>query len=177
MEMKTCMGKKQINGVIYKRINDYYTVVGCTSNCGEKIVILNKIEGIPVESISSYAFLKDTTIKDVTIPSNIKYIGIYAFAQCPNLKNINLDKVDVIDSYAFACCYSLKSVDVSKLAIINEYTFACCTDLEEVKTSEGLYSINKYAFLGCRKLRKIDINKYIDGYGYEAFLGCESLLE
>lgn len=170
--------KKEINGIIYKLINDYYTVVGCSPTCGEKVVILNEIEGIPVESISSYAFLKNANIKEVKLPDNIKYIGLYAFAQCMNLTNINLDKVNVIDNYAFACCYSLKSVDISTLIIINAYTFACCSNLEEVKTSKKLFSVDKYAFLGCRNLRKINLNKYIDvAYSYEAFLGCESLLK
>ncbi|HKL94729.1 MAG TPA: leucine-rich repeat protein, partial [Clostridia bacterium] len=68
----------------------------------EEITILGEIEGIPVTSISDYAFSNNNSF-NITLPDSIETIGSYAFGYS-RLKNIILSatsKLKTIESNAF----------------------------------------------------------------------------
>ena len=59
----------------------------------ENVIIPGIINGYKVTKIESNAFNKTinkNSIREITIPSNVKFIGDYAFAYCSYLEKINL---------------------------------------------------------------------------------------
>ena len=98
-----------------------------------------------------------STIKEVTIPYNVKSIGGSAFAYCSNLSEIYLPyQIERIDYNAFA--YSgLKTIDTGDL-----YSFG---------------DSYNYRFEGCDKLKKVYIGKNFKKFEASDFIKCNNLIE
>ena len=140
--------------------------------------------------IASYAFFNDTGLtylKEVKIPSSVKYIGELAFVECNKISKLTIsDGVKYIGSYAFCNCRSIKSLYIPKsVTRIEKYAFKNCAGLTSIKVS----SKNKYydsrkkcnalinkktntLILGCKKTV---IPKGIKTIGTYAFSLCEGL--
>ena len=79
--------KAHKTGFVYTVLNDgTVEIAGYTGNDTD-IVIPSTIDGYKVTSIGNSAFLKDTTLTSVEIPSGVTKIGEYAFAYCDSLGN------------------------------------------------------------------------------------------
>lgn len=85
------------------------TVIGYTTTPN----LICNIAAIPegVTQISDYAFEGCDELELLLIPSDVEYIGKYAFANLPNLKYVYIlsEQLKVIDDYAF---YGVKADDV-----------------------------------------------------------------
>ena len=80
--------------------------------------------------IGSYAFAECTSLESVTIPDGVTDIGPCAFAECVRLTSIVIpDSVTEIGELAFTNCRKLKKVVVPDDAVVGEYTFIGCTSL------------------------------------------------
>lgn len=87
-----------------------------------------------VKKIDSKAFYNNHYLETVKIPSSVKEIEIYAFADCLSLNNIDLNKIEKIGDYAFEKCNNLKTVTVPKaVSYIGENPFRECQSLEMIK--------------------------------------------
>lgn len=104
-----------------------------------------------VIEISSKAFYNCKSLRSVSIPSSVEYIGSKAFYNCTNLTKITIPtKVTVIGSYAFQNCKKLTKITIPK----------------------NVESIGKYAFKGCNKLKTITIkSKKLDNGSKNAMKG------
>ena len=83
-------------------------------------------------SIPNYAFTGCTLLEEVDTDSNLARIGVYAFYSCPNLDTIslNLTKVSEIGSYAFYGCPKITTISVPQtIEIINDRAFCKCSAL------------------------------------------------
>lgn len=116
--------------------------------------------------------------EDITIPSDISYIGELAFARNKKIKSVTFPKNCSVQYAAFQECTSLKKVMFKGDAEIGQSAFSYCINLENV-TIGG--SINNYimegAFRACQSLKKIKISKNkheFSIYDY-AFQDCISL--
>ena len=98
------------------------------------------------------------TLKTVNV-TNATSIPEYAFYNCTNIENINLNsKVLTIWKYAFAGCELLKDfVFPSNLMTIETYAFANCIGLIEVIVPKNVTKIGQNAFNNCRKLEMMEI--------------------
>lgn len=105
---------------------DYYAVwiTGYKGTLPSKLVIPEKIEGLPVESIEPMAFANNTTIQEVVLPETIYWIEDYAFAKCTNLKKINFpEALGYIDDNAFFNCTKLKTIVYSGYSANQAYMY------------------------------------------------------
>lgn len=100
----------------------------------------------------------DLSIKEITVPSNIKVIGASAFANCHNLKEaVFKEGVDEIESRAFSGCESLvKLYFPDSLSQLNAEVFQDCSNLKEVSIGKNINYIGSYIFARCPKLHLID---------------------
>lgn len=111
------------------------------------VVVPRKIEGYPVTSIYTYAFVS-TTVESVWLPDSVEKIWNGAFAGCTSLHTVVLGD-------------SLKEIDTD--------AFRKCTALKNIELPTGLQTIGYRAFSECRSLEAITIPKTVMKMEMEAF--------
>ena len=134
-------------------------------------------------------------LKSVSLPSNITYIGEYAFFECTSLTEFTVpNSVTEIGENAFGHCSSLKSITLPFVGNTLDgednthfgYIFGASSYLQnntEVPTSLELVTITKataideYAFYNCDDVITVTLPKKLDSIGKNAFKGCTSLFE
>ena len=110
-------------------------------------------------------------------PSNITYIGPYAFSECENLTMTELPaKVTSIGKSAFYGCKKLALTSLpAGITSISESAFDGCTKLALTSLPAGITSIGSNAFFGCTGLTQIDLPAGITSIGSFAFGYCKNL--
>ena len=130
-----------------------------------------------VTRIEHYAFYACKSIKQMTLPKNLTYIGGAAFGYCRSLKSIKVpSKVTDIGYEAFYMCNSLESVNLpDNLKTIARDTFSYCYALKSIHFPKKLTNIGSMAFCDCTSLKKVKIPaavRSIDAWGFD---GCSKL--
>lgn len=107
--------------------------------------------------------------------------GIYSFANCPNLKGVKLDNLEILQECAFADCLNLESCIVSNAKTINNFAFDYCSNLKEFSIGKDVSMIGSTVFRGTSltyfDLHSENKNFYTDGnglYGKNRFIAFVS---
>ena len=147
------------------------------------VTIPSEIDGYKVLKIGNYAFYNCTSMESVTISNSIESIGIGAFCDCTNLKNIDIrtsgNNIIRIYDAAFSHCTSLKSIvipgNVEFLWVQGGCTFGYCTSLKNVVIENGVTVISGWVFAHCPSLESISIPDSVTEIQAGAFFNCTSL--
>lgn len=126
-----------------------------------------------VTGVDDYAFSGLNSIKSISIPDSVTYIGDCAFQQT-SIKKMTIKKsVKKVGSQIFWGCKKLKEVDwqVNK---IPQGTFAKCKRLKAVKVSPKIKSIGAYAFYNTA-IVELDMPDTVKWVGEGAFSSCKKL--
>ena len=67
-----------------------------------------------VEIINSDTFIQCGSLKTITIPKSVKYIGLGCFQLCENLENVIMPTIEEIAPRIFYFCPKLKSLTIPK---------------------------------------------------------------
>lgn len=96
----------------------------------------------------------NTTIKDVIISNDTKFILDHAFSNCTNLTSVIIpNNIISIGSSAFDGCKSLKHINIpSSINILNNDTFFSCSSLESIVIPKSVTKIGKDVFRNCNQL-------------------------
>ncbi len=111
-----------------------------TALCVTVITSLGGVTEIPAKAFSD--ILTGCKIKSVSIPSQVKSIGEYAFAACEELTIVTLDNgLESIGGAAFGDCTGLTSLIIPKsVTRIEDGAFAKCNNLTNlIVDSENAY--------------------------------------
>lgn len=130
------------------------------------------------------------------IPTEITKIGDYAFAECKNLTELDLNSVTEIGAhafqssgltsvllpvsvqtlgeYAFYQCSALKTADIGTIPSLPESVFRNCTSLTDLQLN-SVCSINNQAFKDCTSLKNIFLPESLSQIGNFVFSGCVNL--
>ncbi len=162
----------------------------------KKIVNLVIPDGIT--KIKKLAFVGCISIKNVTIPSSVKSIGVSSFAFCPNIESVSMaEGITLIDGYAFRLCQSLSSITIpdsvtsigvcsflysgltsltigDSVTSIGEEAFYGCK-IDTLKLGKKISSIGDYAFCWNSELTDLSIPASVTSIGSGAFFGCENV--
>ncbi len=156
-----------------------YEILGYTYNGSAKIdvEIPSSIDGRPVTGIADDAFKAITSIKSVTIPDSITYIGNYAFFDCDYVTELVIpSSVASIGVGAFMECAALEKVTLPEgLTEIANYTFMYCESLKDIKLPETLTAIGDGAFWKCDAITEVTVPASVKTIGDTAFIYCENL--
>lgn len=135
-------------------------------------VLYNKDQTILV------AFPCKLNLTEYTVPSTVKKISEYAFANNnPYLKTINLpDGLEEIGRKAFYADKTLENINFpADLKKIGEYAFHKCEKLQKVNMLEGIAYIGERAFQECKAIKEISIPNSVKYIGEHAFYGCPNI--
>lgn len=163
-----------------------------TYTIGEKVYLLAYNESAQnlnltdsgVTDIYPGAFDGNSTLKNITLPINLKTIGEGAFRYCTELTSINIPaSVEKIDRNAFADCAKLESVTFAEngvLTKIEQGVFENCQALKSFTVPKGVIAIDDRAFFGCESLKTLAFEygtelSFIGNYAFYACAGIETL--
>lgn len=151
--------------------NGTCSVTGLNDTTITDLVIPKKSpNGDTVVAVANRAFIKNTTLKSVTLPSTVKTLGEFAFYACTNLSSVNgTQYATFIDGSAFADCSALASLDLSAATTMDNYVCSGATGLSSVKLSNDLKKLPQGMFAGCTSLMDIRLPSSITVIGNAAF--------
>lgn len=118
------------------------------------VTIPRSVSGTAVTAIGRQAFMNNTAVTSVTMPSGITSIGLQAFSGCSSLSSVSMPST--LNSIGMAAFYG-------------------CTSLRNVSIPSGTQSIGDEAFAGCSELKTITIPDSVTSIADDAFDGCDGL--
>ena len=138
----------------------------------ESIKFKSVVLGDSITSIADGMFYQCYSLKNITIPSNIIYIGNEAFYRTP-LSEITLpNSVTNMGDRVFEDCWWLENITLPNgLTSIGEAVFDDCSSLESIAIPDGVTSIGNSAFADC-PLKNLSIPDSVINIGDYAFAGC-----
>ena len=158
------------------------------------VTIPAEIDGTPVTSIGSQAFLYNTQLifvdlsqaaiteignsafngcrllEEVTFPDTLTKIGDLAFNGCKSLKEVTFpDTLQTIGYQAFNSNEKLTSVDLSNTTVttLGKLTFSKCTALREVILPSNLTELASSVFTDCKHVESIRLANSPEGVVFE----------
>ncbi len=130
-----------------------------------------------LEYIGEYSFAENRTLLELTLPDKLRQVSRYSFSGDIRLRHIYIsDESEMrrIGMYAFAGCGLTEFRVPRQIASIAQYAFEGCDKLRKVTFAEGseLQSISAYFFIGCDSIEEMlqSISAYF-------FIGCDSIEE
>lgn len=160
--------------------NNEIIITGLKTKNATRIDIPTEIDGKTVVSIAKGAFSQKDTVKIVTVPNTITFIGRDAFwgmtrldilimyakideipremvAHCPNLKKFIIpETVKKIGAFAFTGNYSLQNMVIPHgVEIIEEFAFDNCKSITEIHFPSSVKSMGNAVVSGCSGLKSI----------------------
>ncbi len=164
------------NGFIYIESDDksYYILTGYEGSAAN-VTVPSSYNGLPVKEIRR-AFINNSTITSVSVPSSVEVIQNYAFGNCTNLSTVSLVAgLKTIDSYSFTNCPSLKNITLpSTLETIGDFVFYKSSALESVNIPSSVKTIELQAFYGTG-LKSVVIPNGVTILAPSVFEGCKNL--
>lgn len=143
-----------------------------------------------VTELGDRVFQGRSELTGITIGSNVKSIGQYAFNSCSKLAFVKFTatpdgtaKVPLtMGDSAFRSCTGLLSIELpDRLVSIGQNAFTQCTKLTEVRIPDGTTTIGTSAFSNCYKLETVTLPKNLeklgndDGAMLDVFPSCTNL--
>ena len=164
------------SGFLLKKANatqEYNTISRCQLN-NKIIEVPSEIDNCPVQEIGSYCFTGNKNVETIILPESVKQIDYYAFANCPNLKEVIAPGVKKCGRYAFYQCDNLINVEMPNVTVVNTGMFKNCHSLETAKLGE-LIEIDNHAFFGCENLKLVKTTNDDISFAVNTFKNCDNL--
>ena len=130
--------------------------------------IFTSVNLTSLEHLGKQAFIYCRKLNTVNLGSRLTDIPYMAFANCPNLTTVNLDKVVTIGYAAFGET-NLKSVSLNRATSIGDYAFTYCRELNNVVLNPNGTSVGEGVFSYCSALNTLENFNKITEIGHYAF--------
>ena len=117
----------------------------------------------------------DMPLRNVKLPSSLKWIGKAAFAGCSALTSVTFPTaLDSIGDYAFAACSALKTVTLpASVKKVGRGAFMRCTSLTtlQVTSPSQLQQMDATALMDCPALTTVNLGKALKSMGERSLAG------
>ena len=152
-----------------RTINNY-----AFANCGIETVIFE--EGSLCQKIGDAVFANCVNLKNINIPESVKTLGNCVFVNCMSLESLDLSQFTSVGRTLISGCSSLKSIVLPNyMTELSDSYLEDCASLEYCILPAKLTKIGDEAFRGCSNLKKIDFPESLTTIMYNAFENCKSL--
>ncbi|MBE7037120.1 MAG: hypothetical protein E7403_07500 [Ruminococcaceae bacterium] len=157
----------------YEIVNGEIIITAC-NEYATLIEIPNEIDGYPVTTIGTEAFIGCYDLTSVIIPDSVITVEDYAFYRCSSLTNVTIgNNVKTIGKDSFFYCQQLTSIIIpDSVTYIGENTFSACHKLKSVIIGNGMTSIEATTFQNCSTLTNVVIGSNVKTIGRYAFGSC-----
>lgn len=125
---------------------------------GGTVEIPATLGGYPVTGIKMQAFVECASLKSVSMPESMTWIGDSAFAGCTGLEQVKISpNLTTIGPNSFYSCNGLTSVVVpDKVTSIESLAFFGCLNLESITIPASVTTLDSTFVFGCTNLKKIE---------------------
>lgn len=139
-------------------VNNGTAAITKYKGAGGTVEIPATLGGDPVTGIKMQAFIECTSLKSVSMPESMTWIGDSAFAGCTGLKQVEFSpNLTTIGPNSFYACNGLTSVVVpDKVTIIESLAFFGCLKLESITIPASVTTLASSFVYGCTNLKKIE---------------------
>ena len=129
-----------------------------------------------VKVIYDYAFADITSLKELTIGNDVYSIHSYAFKECINLEKVTITaSIKSVGTSVFEGMEKLSTVVLGdNVQMIGKRMFASCTKLTSLTVGKGIVSIESHAFV-YSPIQSIVIPETCKYIMTNAFSGCSEL--
>ena len=167
-----------------KKIVGFSSIYNNLSTKPEKIIFPKKTpNGDTITEIgngeSIFGESDVSSIKSITIPSNIKKINDYAFYKncTTNIEELNFKNgIEYIGKSSFQCIGDLQNVTFPQsMKVLDNSSFSGIYSLSEVNFNEGLLKIEDHAFSGT-SLAKITLPSTLEYLGYQSLGSSDKII-
>ena len=119
---------------------------------------------------------RGSDIASVEMPNTVKRLGVHAFADCKNLKNVTLSSsLTLIPMGAFSGCEALEELQVpASVKKVADLAFEA-SGLKEMELPMGVESVGAGVFFNCQQLEKLAFPNSLKRLGVCSFLYCNKL--
>ena len=140
------------------------------------VTIPSNLDGKTVVTLGNNAFKSAIGITEITIPSTVKEIGLWAFSGCTSLSKVDLGNVEKISDQSFKNCTALTSIKIPKTLSkdASGAPFSGCTNLKNIELEEGMTVVPNYV-CASTPIAEITIPSTVKEIGMWAFKSCDSL--
>lgn len=170
--------------------NGRYAIVSGYTGSLEKIIIPDRIQGVPVREISSGAIKYNDSVKAIYIPKTVNIIGDNAFYSCNNLEEIIVDAENENFKSVDGVLYDFEIKTLIEYPVnkaneeylmpntvteVKANTFAYVKNLKRVTLSNNLKVMPFGLFNCCENLETVVIPNSVTEIGEGAFWRCTAL--
>ena len=119
-------------------------------------------------------FRKCHSLVKVEGTENIQFVGLEAFKECIELRDIDFPKFVACNNSSFESCIKLRKVFYNR-EVIRYRSYRECACLSRLDIPNGVLVIEKEAFESCINVVEIHLPTTLQRLRTECFLGCGSL--
>lgn len=145
-----------------------------------------------VKSISPHAFVGNSYLTSITVPTSVERIGANAFVECDGLERVIVESLERWSNIEFeneqanplwiARNIFHNGVLVTDLSLktttaIKSRAFINCTSIKSLTIEESVETIGLEAFRGCISLKTVVLGTNTAKIDAKAFMGCRGLAE
>lgn len=161
----------------YTILDDGTIEISAYTGTKTSLSVPDSINGYTVSRIGEFAFNGNSTILTINIPSTVKSIGAYAFADTKIRTIKGAEGLSVIEEGAFNGNSGLRNLVIpAGVTSIGTAAFMSCSSITDVELPEGLTAIGSKAFYNCEFLDEVTFPMTLAQIGEAAFKADPRLL-
>ena len=148
------------------RLNEDRAVLTAWNKTRKTVQLPNSVEGVPVQGIDPEAFEGCESLRDISLPMEMKHLPLKELRRCRSLEAIRVSPLHSEFSSQDGILYNKGKTELLNCPVARS---------KPVLVPETVTKIVTEAFSGCEKIREINLPAHLETIEDYAFAHCKSL--